>query len=128
MPLQAQDPFAGPTDGLGGHFEGDAAGHPEHQKALVSLPIQPSHTNLFVSTDAAAADQREMELDCLNWEREMGHTAFIIPQAVLNYGPIHNLEIVGEFAASQPTDFALDVLGRSVCNTFDEARQLGSCT
>jgi len=58
----------------------------------------------------------------------MGHTAFIIPQAVLNYGPIHNLEIVGEFAASQPTDFALDVLGRSVCNTFDEARQLGSCT
>lgn len=85
MPLQAQDPFAGPM-GLGGHFEGDAAGYPEHQKALVSLPIQPSHTNLFVSTDAAAADQREMELDCLNWERDMGHTTFIIPKAVLNYG------------------------------------------
>jgi hypothetical protein len=24
-------------------------------------------------------------------------------------------------SASQPTDFALDVLGRYVCNTFDEA-------
>jgi hypothetical protein len=34
---------------------------------------------------------REMELDCLNLERDMGDTTFIIPQAVLNYGPIHNL-------------------------------------
>ena len=46
MPLQAQDQFAGPV-GLGGHFEGDAAGYPEHQKALVSLPIQLSHTDFL---------------------------------------------------------------------------------
>ena len=37
-----------------------------------------------------------MELDCLNWERDMGQTTFIIPKAVLNYGLIHNLGNLGD--------------------------------
>ena len=58
----------------------------------------------FVSTDAAVADVNEMEIELgyFNWEREKGNTTFIFPKAVLNYGVIHNFEIVGEFAVEEP--------------------------
>ena len=58
----------------------------------------------FVATDAAVADVKEMEIELgyLNWERDKGNTTFIIPHAVLNYGLIHNLELVGEFAVEEP--------------------------
>jgi hypothetical protein len=58
----------------------------------------------FIATDAAVADVKEMEIELgyLNWERDKGNTTFIIPHAVLNYGLIHNLELVGEFAVEEP--------------------------
>ena len=58
----------------------------------------------FVATDAAVADvkQIEIELGYFNWERDKGNTTFIIPHAVFNYGLIHNLELVGEFAVEEP--------------------------
>jgi len=59
----------------------------------------------FVSTDAAVADVKEMEIELgyFNWERERGQNTFIVPKAVLNYGLIHNLELVGEFAVEEPS-------------------------
>jgi len=59
----------------------------------------------FVSTDAAVADvkETEIELGYFNWERERGQNTFIVPKAVLNYGLIHNLELVGEFAVEEPS-------------------------
>jgi len=59
----------------------------------------------FVSTDAAVADFKEMEIELgyFNLEREKGRTTFIVPKAVLNYGLIQNLELVGEFAVEEPT-------------------------
>jgi hypothetical protein len=58
----------------------------------------------FVSTDAAVADVKEMEVEIgyFNLERERGKTTFIVPKAVLNYGLVRNLELVGEFAVEEP--------------------------
>ena len=59
----------------------------------------------FVSTDAAVADLKEMEIELgyFNLERERGRNTFIVPKAVLNYGLFRNLELVGEFAVEEPT-------------------------
>lgn len=58
----------------------------------------------FVSTDAAVADVKEMEIEFgyFNLERDMGKNTFIVPKAVINYGLIRNLELVGEFAVEEP--------------------------
>ena len=58
----------------------------------------------FVSTDAAVADPKsiEIELGYFNYERERGENAFIVPKLVLNYGLISNAELVGEFSMEQP--------------------------
>ncbi len=58
----------------------------------------------FVSTDAAVADVKEMEIELgyFNLERERGKNTFIVPKAVLNYGLVRNLELVGEFAVEEP--------------------------
>ena len=54
----------------------------------------------FVSTDAAVADVKEMEIELgyFNWARDRGKSTFIVPQTVLNYGLVKNLELVGEFS------------------------------
>ncbi len=58
----------------------------------------------FVSTDAAVADLKEMEIELgyFNLQREKGRNTFIVPKAVLNYGLVRNLELVGEFAVEEP--------------------------
>jgi hypothetical protein len=58
----------------------------------------------FVSTDAAVADVKEIEVEVgyFNLERERGKNTFIVPKAVLNYGLVRNLELVGEFAVEEP--------------------------
>src|SRR5262245_3906524 len=58
----------------------------------------------FVSTDAAVADVKEVEIEFgyFNLERDRGRNTFIVPKAVLNYGLIRNLEVVGEFAVEEP--------------------------
>ena len=70
----------------------------------ISSPYPVFGYRPFVSTDAAVADRGEMEIELgyLSWERATGNTTFIIPKAVFNYGLIHNLEIVGEFAIEEP--------------------------
>jgi hypothetical protein len=57
----------------------------------------------FVSTDAAVADVKEMEIEVgyFNLERDRGKNTFIVPKAVLNYGLVRNLELVGEFAVEE---------------------------
>ena len=57
-----------------------------------------------MSTDAAVADLKEMEVELgyFNLERERGKNTFIIPKVVLNYGLVRNLELVGEFAVEEP--------------------------
>lgn len=59
----------------------------------------------FVSTDAAVADVKEMEIEFgyFTLERDKGKNTFIIPKVVLNYGLIRNLELVGEFGVEEPT-------------------------
>jgi hypothetical protein len=58
----------------------------------------------FVSTDAAVADSKEMEIELgyFNWARDRGKNAFIAPKVVLNYGLVQNLELVGEFGVEVP--------------------------
>jgi hypothetical protein len=58
----------------------------------------------FVSTDAAVADLKEMEIEIgyFNLERERGKNTFIVPKVVLNYGLIRDVEFVGEFAVEEP--------------------------
>ncbi|TMA86494.1 MAG: hypothetical protein E6J74_31590 [Deltaproteobacteria bacterium] len=59
----------------------------------------------FVSTDAAVADLKEMEIELgyFNLDRERGRNTFIVPKVVLNYGLIQNLELVGEFGVAEPS-------------------------
>jgi hypothetical protein len=58
----------------------------------------------FVSTDAAVADVKEVEVELgyFNLERAKGKNNFIIPTIVLNYGFMPRVEIVGEFAVEEP--------------------------
>src|ERR1044071_5611313 len=59
----------------------------------------------FVSTDAAVSDVKEVEIEVgyFNLTRDRGTNTFIIPTVVFNYGLIHNLELVGEFAVEEPS-------------------------
>ena len=58
----------------------------------------------FVSTDAAVADFKEMEIELgyFNWARDRKKKTFIVPKVVLNYGLVQNLELVGEFSVEVP--------------------------
>ncbi len=58
----------------------------------------------FVSTDAAVADLKEMEIELgyFNLEREKGRNTLVVPKVVLNYGLILDMEIVGEFSIEEP--------------------------
>jgi len=60
----------------------------------------------FVSTDAAVADPKEMEIEIgyFNLEHARGQDTFIVPKVVLNYGIIRDLELVAEFEVAKPPD------------------------
>ncbi len=60
----------------------------------------------FVSTDAAVADPKEMEIELgyFNLERTKRENTFIAPKVVLNYGIVRDLEVVGEFQVAKPPD------------------------
>src|SRR5574337_1636243 len=59
----------------------------------------------FVSTDAAVADPKELEIELgyFNLERSRGKSTFIVPKVVLNYGVIRDVEVVGEFEVAEPS-------------------------
>jgi hypothetical protein len=58
----------------------------------------------FVSTDAAVADVKEVEVEFgyFNLERAKGKNNFIISTVVVNYGFMPRVEVVGEFAVEEP--------------------------
>ena len=62
----------------------------------------------FVSTDAAVADPREVEVELgyFNLECEDEEDVFVVPQVVMNYGMSQDWELVGEFDVEKPPDAA----------------------
>src|SRR5690242_19935224 len=66
----------------------------------------------FVSTDAAVADPKEIEIELgyFTLDRTKNENTFIIPGAVLNYGLLKNWEGVAEFAIQRAPDATLDVI------------------
>lgn len=62
----------------------------------------------FISTDAAVADPKEMELELgyFSLERTGKENTFIVPQVVVNYGITQDWEVVGEFRVEKPPDTA----------------------
>jgi len=66
----------------------------------------------FVSTDAAVADPKEIEIELgyFTLDRTRDENTFIIPRTVLNYGLFKNFEAVAEFAIQRAPDATLDVI------------------
>ena len=66
----------------------------------------------FVSTDAAVADPKEIEVELgyFTLQRTKDENTFIIPRAVINYGLFKNWEGVAEFAIQRAPDAELDVI------------------
>jgi hypothetical protein len=67
--------------------------------AVLLLPASAWAYRPFVSTDAAVADPREVEVELgyFNLSRTAGTNTITTPGMVLNYGVVKNLEIVGEY-------------------------------
>lgn len=80
--------------------------------ALLKGPPDAWAYRPFVSTDAAVADPREVEIELgyFNLAREKGENTFVIPQVVLNYGVVKNWEIVGEFGVQRSPNADLDIV------------------
>ncbi len=73
---------------------------------LLLLAVRAWGYRPFVSTDAAVADPKEMELELgyLGLRRAQSSHALIAPQIVLNYGVARNWEVVGEFTIEEPSN------------------------
>ncbi|MCI0528723.1 MAG: hypothetical protein L0Y56_14895 [Nitrospira sp.] len=73
---------------------------------VLLLPSSAWGYRPFVSTDAAVADPKEIEIELgyFNLERTEEENTFVTPQLVLNYGIATNLEIVGEFEVEKSPD------------------------
>jgi hypothetical protein len=66
----------------------------------------------FVSTDAAVADPREIEIElgAFTLERQKGTNAFVVPSVVVNYGLFRNWEAVAEFSVRRSPDATVDLV------------------
>jgi hypothetical protein len=66
----------------------------------------------FVSTDAAVADPKSIELEfgAFNLARERSANTFTVPGIVLNYGVVENLELVGELGVEQPPHGSVELV------------------
>src|SRR5438128_11176338 len=66
----------------------------------------------FISTDAAVADQHDLEIELgyFTLEQSKGENTFRIPSLVLNYGAWKNTEIVGEFRIERNPRGGIDVV------------------
>ena len=66
----------------------------------------------FISTDAAVADPKEMEVELgyFTLERDDKENSFIVPQIVVNYGITQDWEVVGEFRVEKPADGAAKLI------------------
>ncbi len=70
----------------------------------------------FISTDAAVADPKEIEIELgyFTLQRDQGETSFIIPRVVINYGVFKNWEAVAEFAVQRSPGAELNVIDAGV--------------
>jgi len=70
----------------------------------------------FVSTDAAVADPKEIEIELgyFTLQRTHDENTFIIPRAVINYGVFKNWELVAEFAIQRAPDDELDLIDPAI--------------
>src|SRR5215470_15543426 len=66
----------------------------------------------FVSTDAAVADPKEVEIELgyFTLEREKHENSFVIPRTVINYGLVKDWEVVGEFAIRRTPDGEINLI------------------
>jgi len=65
---------------------------------VVCAPVSTWAYRPFVSTDAAVADVKEVEIEgYFNFERTRRENTITTPAVVLNYGVAKNWELVGEF-------------------------------
>ena len=66
---------------------------------MLLIPASAWAYRPFVSTDAAVADPKEVEIELgyFNLERTGRQNSIATPSMVLNYGVAKNLELVGEF-------------------------------
>ena len=73
---------------------------------VLLLPASAWAYRPFVSTDAAVADPKEVEIELgyFNLERTRHENTIAAPSVVLNYGVAKNLEIVGEFRLEMSPD------------------------
>ena len=76
---------------------------------MLLVPASAGAYRPFVSTDAAVADPRqiEIELGYFNLERTCRQNRMTTPSVVLNYGFAKNLELVGEFGVESSPDFEI---------------------
>jgi len=84
--------------------------------AGINLPGRCWAYRPFISTDAAVADPKEVEIELgyFTLEREKDENAFIIPRVVLNYGLFKNWEAVAEFAIRRAPDADVNVIDPAI--------------
>jgi len=70
----------------------------------------------FISTDAAVADPKEIEIELgyFTLERTKDENSFIIPRVVFNYGWFKDWELVAEFAVRRAPDAEVNVIDPAV--------------
>src|SRR5438309_6406234 len=63
----------------------------------------------FVSTDAAVASLNELEVEAgyFTFARTNGNNTFVVPDLVLNYGFMKNVELVGQFGVEEDSRLQL---------------------
>ena len=92
------------------------AGGPQRSLLLtfvLLLPASPAWGyRPFVSTDAAVADPKEIEIEfgSFTFTRAAKENTFIVPQLRLNYGFTRNWEVVGEFDIEQSQDEEVQIV------------------
>jgi len=84
--------------------------------ALLLAPGQSWAYRPFVSTDAAVAEPKEVEIELgyFTLEREKDENAFVIPRVVINYGIFKNWEAVAEFAVRRAPDAEVNLIDPSI--------------
>src|SRR5262249_9907029 len=77
-----------------------------------ATPTQSCAYRPFISTDAAVADPKEIEIELgyFTLERAKDENSLIIPRVVFNYGWFKDWELVAEFAIRRAPDAEVNVI------------------
>jgi hypothetical protein len=89
---------------------------------VLCLPVSAWAYRPFVSTDAAVADPKEVEIELgyFNLERSGRENTIATPSVVLNYGVTKGVELVGEFRLDVSPDVELIAPALSVKSVLRE--------